>query len=90
MEGGTQQDPGPGIAKIKPLAQSAVLLHTQADQVVSLFERGEIDIAVWYPDRAGVAIKGGLPLAVAIRRKARWAFARPSRSPRAHNSRTWR
>ncbi|KGJ02624.1 ABC transporter substrate-binding protein (plasmid) [Paracoccus versutus] len=65
MEGGTLQDPGPGLAKIKPLAQSAVLLHTQADQVVSLFERGEIDIAVWYPDRAGVAIKGGLPLAVA-------------------------
>lgn len=65
MEGGTLQDPTPGIAKIKPLAQSAVLLHTQADQVVSLFERGEIDLAVWYPDRAGVAIKAGLPLAVA-------------------------
>lgn len=65
MEGGTLEDPTPGLEKIAPLAKSAVLLHTQADQVVSLFERGEIDLAVWYPDRAGVAIKGGLPLAVA-------------------------
>ena len=65
LEGGTLQDPGPGLAKVKPLAQSAPLLYTQADQVVSLFERGEIDIAVWYPDRAGVAMQAGLPLAAA-------------------------
>lgn len=64
MEGGTLDNIDPGIAKIKPLAKSAVLLYTQADQVVSLFERGEIDIAVWYPDRAGVAMQKGLSLAV--------------------------
>lgn len=65
MEGGTLDDITPGIEKIKPLAQSAVLLYSQADQVVALFERGEIDIAVWYPDRAGVAAAAGLPLAAA-------------------------
>ena len=65
MEGGTLDDVTPGIEKIRPLAQSAVLLYSQADQVVALFERGEIDIAVWYPDRAGVAAANGLPLAAA-------------------------
>lgn len=65
MAGGTIEDVTPGIEKIKPLAKESVLLYTQADQVVSLFERGEIDIAVWYPDRAGVAAKNGLPLAAA-------------------------
>jgi len=65
MAGGTLDDITPGIEKIKPLAKDAVLLYTQADQVVSLFERGEIDIAVWYPDRAGVQAKNGLPLAAA-------------------------
>ncbi len=65
MEGGTLDEIQPGINKIKPLAKSSMLLYTQADQVVSLFERGEIDIAVWYPDRAGIAAKNGLPLAAA-------------------------
>jgi putative spermidine/putrescine transport system substrate-binding protein len=65
MAGGTTDDITPGIEKIKPLAKESVLLYTQADQVVSLFERGEIDIAVWYPDRAGIQAKNGLPLAAA-------------------------
>lgn len=65
MEGGTLDDITPGIEKVKPLAKSSVLLYSQADQVVALFERGEIDIAVWYPDRAGVAANNGLPLAAA-------------------------
>ena len=41
------------------------MLYTQADQLLSLFERGEIVIAPWYPDRAGVAMDKGLSLAVA-------------------------
>ncbi|WP_274628168.1 ABC transporter substrate-binding protein [Arvimicrobium flavum] len=65
MEGGSLDDITPGIEKIKPLAKSSVLLYSQADQVVALFERGEIDMAVWYPDRAGVAAANGLPLAAA-------------------------
>lgn len=54
----------PGFEAIKPLAKSSATLYTQADQIVSLFERQEIALAVWYPDRAGVAIDKGLPLAI--------------------------
>lgn len=65
MKGGTLENMDAGFAAIKPLAKNSVTLYTQADQIVSLFERGEIAVAVWYPDRAGSAIDKGLPLAVA-------------------------
>ena len=65
LKGGTLDNMDAGFAAIKPLAQQSVTLYTQADQIVSLFERGEIAIAAWYPDRAGSAIDKGLPLAVA-------------------------
>lgn len=65
IKGGTLENVDPGIAAIKPLAQGSVVLYTQADQLLSLFERGEIAIAPWYPDRAGVAMDKGLSLAVA-------------------------
>lgn len=64
MKGGTLANMDAGIEAIKPLAKSSVTLYTQADQIVSLFERQEIAIAVWYADRAGSAIDKGLPLAV--------------------------
>ncbi len=65
MKGGTLDNIDPGMEAIKPIAKGSVVLYTQADQLVSLFERGEIAIAVWYPDRAGVAADKGLPVAVA-------------------------
>lgn len=65
IKGGTLDNIDPGIEAIKPLAKGSAVLYTQADQIVSLFERGEIVIAAWYPDRAGVAADKGLPLAVA-------------------------
>ena len=65
LKGGTLDNMDAGFAAIKPLAKESVTLYTQADQIVSLFERGEITMAVWYPDRAGSAIDKGLPLAVA-------------------------
>jgi len=64
-KGGTLDNIDPGIEAIKPLAKGSAVLYTQADQIVSLFERGEIVIAAWYPDRAGVAADKGLPIAVA-------------------------
>jgi putative spermidine/putrescine transport system substrate-binding protein len=64
MKGGTLTNVEPGFEAIKPLAKSSVTQYTQADQIVSLFERKEIAVAVWYPDRAGAAIDKGLPLAV--------------------------
>jgi putative spermidine/putrescine transport system substrate-binding protein len=65
IKGGTLDNIDPGIEAIKPLAKGSAVLYTQADQIVSLFERGEIVIAAWYPDRAGVAADKGLPVAVA-------------------------
>jgi iron(III) transport system substrate-binding protein/putative spermidine/putrescine transport system substrate-binding protein len=64
MKGSTLANMDPGFEAIKPIAKSSVTLYTQADQIVSLFERKEIAVAVWYPDRAGSAIDKGLPLAV--------------------------
>ena len=65
MKGGTYDNMNPGFAALKALAPHAVTLYTQADQLVSLFQRGDVVIAPWYPDRAGSAIDAGLHLAVA-------------------------
>ena len=64
MKGGTLANVNPGFEAIKPLAKNAATMYTQADQIVSLFERKEIALAVWYSSRTGVAIDKGLPLAV--------------------------
>lgn len=65
MRGGTLDNMNPGFAAIKQLAANSVTLYTQADQLVSLFQRGDIVIAPWYPDRTGAQIDKGLDLAVA-------------------------
>ena len=65
IKGGTLDNIDPGIDAIKPLAKGSTVLYTQADQVVSLFERGEIVIAAWYPNNAAAAAAKGLSLAVA-------------------------
>lgn len=65
IKGGTLENIDPGMEAIKPLAKGSSVLYTQADQLLALFERGEIAIAPWYPDRAGVAMDKGLSLAVA-------------------------
>jgi putative spermidine/putrescine transport system substrate-binding protein len=65
LKGGTLENVDPGIEAIKPIAKGSAVLYTQADQLISLFEREEIAIAPWYPDRAGVAMDKGLSLAVA-------------------------
>lgn len=68
-KGGTLENVDPGIEAIKPIAKGSAGLYTQADQLLALFEREEIAIAPWYPDRAGVAIDKGLSLAVAYPRE---------------------
>lgn len=65
LEGGDLEDITPGIEAVKPLAEDAVVLYTQADQLLALFARGEIAMAPWYPDRAGSAADEGLPIAIA-------------------------
>jgi spermidine/putrescine-binding protein len=65
LKGGTLQDVNPGMAAMKTIVPDAVTLYTQADQLLALFQRGDIVMAPWYPDRAGSAIDKGYSLAVA-------------------------
>ena len=65
MEGGDFETQEAGLAAIGELMPNVVMLYTQADQLVQLFERGEIVIAPWYPDRIGSAADKGVPVAVA-------------------------
>ena len=65
MKGGTLEDVNPGMAAMKTIVPHAVTLYTQADQLLALFQRGDIVMAPWYPDRAGSAIDKGYSLAVA-------------------------
>ena len=65
MKGGTLENQDAGFEAIKGLMPNVVMLYTQADQLVQLFERGEIVMAPWYPDRIGSAADKGVPVAVA-------------------------
>ncbi len=65
MKGGSLDNQDAGLAAIKELMPNVVMLYTQADQIVQLFERGEIVMAPWYPDRIGSAADKGVPVAVA-------------------------
>jgi len=65
MKGGSLDNQDAGFAAIGELMPNVVMLYTQADQLVQLFERGEIAMAPWYPDRIGSAADNGVPVAVA-------------------------
>jgi putative spermidine/putrescine transport system substrate-binding protein len=64
--GGSLENADPGFKAIADLKASTVMWYSQADQVVPLFERGEIAVAVWYPDRVGAAAAKGVPVASAF------------------------
>jgi spermidine/putrescine-binding protein len=66
LNGGSLENVDPGFEAIKKLRGSFVTLYTQADQIVSLFERGDIVIAPWYIDRVGAAAAKGVPVAVSF------------------------
>ncbi len=65
MKGGDFDSQDAGFAAVEELMPNVVMLYTQADQLVQLFERGEIVMAPWYPDRIGSAADKGVPVAVA-------------------------
>jgi spermidine/putrescine-binding protein len=65
MKGGSLDNQDAGFAAIEELMPNVLMLYTQADQLVQLFERGEIVMAPWYPDRIGSAADKGVPVAVA-------------------------
>jgi spermidine/putrescine-binding protein len=66
LKGGSLDNVDPGFAAIKELKPNVVMMYSQADQVVPLFERGDIAIAIWYPDRVGAAAAKGLSVKVAF------------------------
>jgi spermidine/putrescine-binding protein len=90
MKGGSLTNVDPGFEAIKPLAKNSVTLYTQADQIVSLFERKEIAVAVWYPDRADRPSTRACRWRWSTRRKAPSASCRPWSFPRAPRIRRWR
>lgn len=65
LRGGSLENIDPGFQAVKELLPNVVAFYSQADQLVSLFERGDVLIAPWYPDRAGRAADNGAPVAVA-------------------------
>lgn len=65
LNGGSLENIDPGFDAIKKLRPNVQMMYTQPDQLIPLFERGDIAIAVWYADRTGAAATKGVPVAAA-------------------------
>ncbi|OED00692.1 ABC transporter substrate-binding protein [Rhizobium sp. YK2] len=65
LKGGDLTNLDKGFEAVKALKPSVVTFYTQPDQIISMFERGEVAIAPFYPDRATIAADSGAPIAIA-------------------------
>jgi spermidine/putrescine-binding protein len=65
LHGGSVENIDPGFEAIKKLKPNIQMMYTQPDQIIPLFERGDIALAVWYTDRTGAAALKGVPVAAA-------------------------
>jgi spermidine/putrescine-binding protein len=65
LNGGSVENIDPGFEAIKKLKPNIQMMYTQPDQIIPLFERGDISLAVWYTDRTGAAALKGVPVAAA-------------------------
>jgi putative spermidine/putrescine transport system substrate-binding protein len=65
LYGGSIENIDPGFEAIKKLKPNVQMMYTQPDQIIPLFERGDIAVAVWYTDRTGAAAAKGVPVAAA-------------------------
>ena len=65
LNGGSIENIDPGFEAIKKLKPNVQMMYTQPDQLIPLFERGDIAVAVWYTDRTGAAAAKGVPVAAA-------------------------
>jgi spermidine/putrescine-binding protein len=65
LNGGSIENIDPGFEAIKRLKPNVQMMYTQPDQLIPLFERGDIAVAVWYTDRTGAAAAKGVPVAAA-------------------------
>ncbi len=59
LNGGSIENIDPGFEAIKKLKPNVQMMYTQPDQLIPLFERGDIAVAVWYTDRTGAAAAEG-------------------------------
>ena len=59
LNGGSVENIEPGFEAIKKLKPNIQMMYTQPDQIIPLFERGDIALAVWYTDRTGAAALEG-------------------------------
>lgn len=65
LYGGDIENLDKGYSAIKAMTPGVAAFYTQPDQLISMFQRGEVVIAPWYPDRAAVAAEAGAPIAIA-------------------------
>ncbi|MER5172965.1 ABC transporter substrate-binding protein [Thioclava sp. GXIMD2076] len=65
MNGGSIDNLDPGFEAIAKLAPDVQAYYTQADQLIGMFERGEIAMAPWYSDRTASAAASGVPVKIA-------------------------
>jgi len=65
LNGGSVENIDPGFEAIKKLKPNVQMMYTQPDQIIPLFERGDIALAVWYTDRTGAAALKAVPVAAA-------------------------
>jgi spermidine/putrescine-binding protein len=69
INGGSLDNIDPGFEAIKKLKPNVQMMYTQPDQLIPLFERGDIAVAVWYTDRTGAAAAKGVPVAAVYPRE---------------------
>src|SRR5499425_2850696 len=65
LNGGSVENIDPGFEAVKKLKPNVQMMYTQPDQIIPLFERGDVALAVWYTDRTGAAAAKGVPVAAA-------------------------
>ena len=66
LNGGSVENIDPGFEAIKKLKPNVQMMYTQPDQIIPLFERGDIAVAVWYTDRTGTPFAAAYPKEGAI------------------------
>lgn len=64
LHGGDIDNLDPGYSAIKAITPNVAAYYSQADQIISMFERGEVVLAPWYPDRAAAAADAGINVKV--------------------------
>jgi putative spermidine/putrescine transport system substrate-binding protein len=87
LHGGSPEHIDPGFEAIKKLKPNVHMMYTQPDQLIPLFERGDIAVAVWYTDRTGAAAAKGVPVAAAYPKEGAIGIVPTVAVPRASQKR---